>query len=87
VINKANGDIGTSLGSKINSRNYLTSILPSNTMLLNRHNWSQITADSVPTMATFSKWLSAVTEEIKRLRGEARKQAPESQNKAPVSRD
>ena len=26
------------------------------------------TADSVPTMVTFNKWLSAVTEEIKRLR-------------------
>ncbi len=26
------------------------------------------TADSVPTMATFNKWLSAITEEIKKLR-------------------
>ncbi len=26
------------------------------------------TADSVPTMATFNKWLSAATEEIKRLK-------------------
>lgn len=26
------------------------------------------TADSVPTMATFNKWLSAVTKEIQRLR-------------------
>ena len=26
------------------------------------------TADSVPTMATFNKWLLAVTQEIKRLR-------------------
>lgn len=31
------------------------------------------TADSVPTMATFNKWLSAVTEEIKRLRNQVKK--------------
>jgi len=31
------------------------------------------TADSVPTMATFNKWLSAVTEEIRRLRNQAKK--------------
>jgi transcriptional regulator with XRE-family HTH domain len=31
------------------------------------------TADSVPTMVTFSKWLSAVTEEIKRLRNQAKR--------------
>ena len=30
------------------------------------------TADSVPTMATFNKWLSAVTGEIRRLKGTAR---------------
>ena len=32
------------------------------------------TADSVPTMATFSKWLSAVTEEIRKLRNQAKKE-------------
>ena len=31
------------------------------------------TADTVPTMATFNKWLSAATEEIKRLRQQAKK--------------
>ena len=39
------------------------------------------TADSVPTMATFNKWLSAVTSEIKELRKKGGKSRPESQNK------
>lgn len=32
------------------------------------------TADSVPTMATFNKWLSAVTQEIKGLRKNKQKE-------------
>lgn len=32
------------------------------------------TADSVPTMVTFNKWLSTVTEEIRRLRKQADKE-------------
>ena len=45
------------------------------------------TADSVPTMVTFNKWLEAVTKEIKRLRKEAQKQGSVVANKAPVSSD
>ena len=32
------------------------------------------TADTVPTMKTFNKWLSAVTEEIRRLRSQIKKE-------------
>lgn len=32
------------------------------------------TADTIPTMATFNKWLSAATEEIRRLRQQVMKE-------------
>lgn len=39
------------------------------------------TADSVPTMATFNKWLEAATKEIKELRKKGGKSSPVVENK------
>ena len=45
------------------------------------------TADSVPTMATFNKWLSAVTGEIKGLRKKGGKSSPVVANKGTQIRN